>query len=135
MRMDVELGIAGAISVALGIGHETLGLIWILPALTTESLPATPFGPPSMTRVMVHVTWHIVTIFALGMGGILWSLASSADVEPRTVLLRWFAAMWLIATVMAVWVAGRRVRNLRAILRLPVPLVWVVVAVLCWTAS
>jgi len=47
-------------------------------------------------------------------------------------LLRWLAAMWLVATAMAVWVSRRTVRHFW---RLPVPLLWVVVAALCWMAS
>jgi hypothetical protein len=46
--------------------------------------------------------------------------------------LRWFAAFWLAATALASWEARRRPRSL---LRFPVPLIFVVIAVLCWTAS
>jgi hypothetical protein len=130
--MNVELGIAGLISVALGLGHETLGLVWVLPGLTEERVPGTRFGPPSMTVSMVRVTWHIVTIFAMAAGGLLMTLAWSEAADPRTLLLRWFAAMWIVAAAMAFWVARVRVRNL---LRLPVPLLWVVIAVLLWKAS
>ena len=133
--MDVGLAIAGLISVALAVGHTTIGLVWILPSITEEHLPGTPFGRPSMTVAMVRVTWYIVTIFALGSGGVLMTLAWAAAADPETVLLRWFAAMWLAATAMAIWVSRRRLRNLRSLLRLPVPLLWVVIAVLCWRAS
>lgn len=133
--MDLELGIAGLISVALGLGHETLGLVWVLPGLTEERVTSTRFGPPSMTVSMVRVTWHIVTIFAVAAGGLLMTLAWAEAADPKTLLLRWFAAMWLVATAMALWVARLRLRNLRNLLRLPVPLLWVVIAVLLWRAS
>lgn len=132
--MDVQLGIAGLLSVLLAIGHATLGLRRVLPGLTEERLHGTPFGSPSMTLSMIRVTWHIVTIFALSAGGILLTLAFT-DADPRSTLLRWFAVMWLAATAMAFWVAKPDLRNPRRILRLPVPLVWVVVAALCWMAS
>ena len=80
--MDVGLAIAGLISVALAVGHTTIGLVWVLPSITEEHLPGTPFGRPSMTVAMVRVTWYIVTIFALGSGGILMTLAWAAAADP-----------------------------------------------------
>ena len=133
--MDVELAVAGLISVALALGHTTVGVVWVLPHLTEERLPSTPFGSSSMTLAMVRVTWFIVTIFALASGGLLITLAWDAAADPKMLTLRWFAAMWLVATVMALSIAWRGVRSIRNILRLPVPLLWVVVAVLCWRAS
>jgi 4-amino-4-deoxy-L-arabinose transferase-like glycosyltransferase len=60
------------------------------------------------------------------------TLAWAPDADPKTLLLRWFAALWLAATALAGWNARRRPRSL---LRSPVPLVFVVIAALCWTAS
>lgn len=133
--MDVGLAIAGLISVALALGHTTVGVVWVLPHLTEERLPSTPFGSSPMTVAMIRVTWFIVTIFALASGGLLIMLAWDAAADPKMLLLRWFAVMWLAATAMALWVSRPAVRNLRNLLRLPVPLLWVVVAVLCWKAS
>jgi hypothetical protein len=130
--MNVGLAIAGLISIALGLGHGALGLVWVLPRVTEDSLPRTPFGPPSLTEGMIRVTWHIVTIFALASGGLLLTLAWAPAPDAKTLLLRWFAAMWIGATAMAFYVARPRPRQL---VRMPVPLLWVVVAVLCWQAS
>jgi hypothetical protein len=133
--MDVGVVVAGGICVAMGVGHETIGVLWALRGLTDEHLPRTPFGPRSMTGSMVRVTWHVVTIFVLGLGILLIALGWAPASDARTLLLRSLAVMWLVATAMAVWIATRKVRSLRGLLRLPVPLLWVVVAVLCWQAS
>ncbi len=133
--MDVGLAVAGLLCVILAAGHTTIGVRWVLPHITEERLPRTPFGPASMTLTMVRVTWFIVTLFALAVGGLLVTLAWAEDASARTLLLRWLAAMWLVATAMVFWVAPLRGRNLHKLLRLPVPLVWAVIAVLCWTAS
>jgi hypothetical protein len=85
-----------------------------------------------MTEGMLRVTWHIVTIFALALGVVLMTLAWDEGADARTLLLRWFAVMWLAATGMAAWVTRR---HLRFSPLLPVPLLWVVVAVLFWMAS
>ena len=132
--MNVELAVAGFICVAMAFGHESIGVIWVLPGLSEEHLPRTPFGPPSMTLNMIRVTWHIVTIFVLAVGAVLLMLAWDPTGDPKTVVLRWFAAMWVVATAMALWVVRRGLRSPRQFLRLPVPLLWVALAALCWKA-
>ena len=130
--MNPELAIAALGCFVLAFGHTTIGLRWVLPNLTREGLPSTPFGPPSMTLGMLRFTWHIVSITLVAFGILLMTLAWAPDADPRTLLLRWFAAFLLAATALVGWQARRRPRSL---LRLPVPLVFVVIAVMCWTAS
>ena len=130
--MNAELAIAGLGWFVLAAGHTTIGLRWVLPNLTKESLPSTPFGPPSLTLNMLRFTWHIVSVVLVAFGILLMTFAGAQDADPKTLLLRWFAAFLLAATALACWPARRRPRSL---LRLPVPLVFVVIAVLCWTAS
>lgn len=133
--MDVELGIAGLLSVALALGHETLGVVWVLPAVTDEHLPRTPFGPPAMTAATIHASWHIITVFVLALGILLMMMAWDADADPKRLLLRVLAVAWLGVAAVAISVGLRRVRRPRDFIRLPVPVFFVVVAVLCWTAS
>ena len=130
--MNLELAIAGLSCFILASGHATLGLRWILPNLTKERLPSTPVGPPSMTLGMVRFTWYVVSVLLVGFAILLMTLAWAPDADPKTLLLRWVAAVWLTATALACWNARRRPSSL---LRFPVPLVFVVIAVLCWTAS
>jgi hypothetical protein len=130
--MNVELAIAGLSWFVLAFGHTMIGLRWVLPNLTERRLPSTPFGPPSMTLSMVRFTWHIVSVLLLAFGILFMTLALAPDADPKALLLRWFAALLLSATALACWEARRRPRSL---LRLPVPLVFVVIAVMCWTAS
>jgi hypothetical protein len=130
--MNPGLAIAGLICLGLAFGHATIGLAWVLPGLTVEHLPSTPFGPPSMTEGMLRVTWHIVTVFVLAVGTLLLTVAWAAPADTRTLLLHWFAMMFLAATAMVFYVARRRPRSL---LRLPVWSLWVMIAVLCWLAT
>ena len=132
--MDIGLAVAGPICLGMGVGHTLIGVRWVLPGLAEEHVPRTPFGPPSMSLAMIQVTWFVVTIFVVGLGCILLSLAWDADADAKTLLLRWLAAMWLFAATMALSLAWRRNRSFRHLLRLPVPLLWVVVGVLCWIA-
>jgi hypothetical protein len=132
MDMNVELLIAGLACLVLAFGHTTIGVRWVLPNLTKGRLPSTPFGPPSMTLGMVRFTWHVVSVMLLAFGVLFVTLAWASDADPRTLVLRWFAAFWLAAAALACWNARRRPSRL---LRLPVPPLLVVIAVLCWTAS
>ena len=129
--MNVELTIAGLSCATLALGHWFVGRR-VLPGLRSERMPSSPFGPPSMTLGMVRFTWHIVTVVLVAFAILLITLAWVGDDDPKTLLLRWFAAFWLVATVTVFWVARRRPRNL---LRLPVPVLFIVIAVMCWTAS
>lgn len=130
--MNVELAIAALGWFVLAFGHTTIGLRWVLPNLTEGRLPSTPFGPPSLTLSMVRFTWQIVSVLLPAFGILFMTLAWAPDADPKTLLLRWFAALLLCATALACWEARRRPRSL---LRFPVPLVFVVIAVMCWTAS
>jgi hypothetical protein len=116
----------------LAFGHTTVGVRWVLPGLAEARLPGTPFGPPSLTLAMLRFTWHVVTVMLLGFGILFMTLALAPDADPETLLLRWFAALWLAATAMAFWQVRRRPRSL---LRFPVPLLFVALAVLSWAAS
>ena len=133
--MNLALGTAALLCFLLAIGHTAVGVVWVLPGITDERMPRTPFGPESMTTGMIRVSWFIVTIFVSALGGLLMTLALDEAADARTLLLRWFAVMWVVATVMALWVARRGLREPRTLLRLPVPMVWMVVAALCWVAS
>ena len=130
--MNVELAIAGLGCFVLAFGHMTIGLRWVLPNLSKGRLPSTPVGPPSMTLGMLRFTWHIVSVLLVGFGILFMALAWAPHADPKTLLLRWFAAFWLAATALACWNARRRPSSL---LRFPVPLVFVVIAVMSWTAS
>jgi hypothetical protein len=130
--MKAELTIAGLCCLLLSFGHTAVGVRWVLPMLSEARLPGTPFGPPVMTVSMLRFTWRVVSLMALGFGILLLTLAFAPDADPKTLLLRWLAVFWLAAAAMAIWDVRRRPSSL---VRLPVPLVFLLVAVLCWAAT
>src|SRR5512132_2381896 len=101
--MNVELATAGLGCFILAFGHTTIGLRWVLPNLTKGRLPSTPFGSPSMTLGMVRFTWHVVSVLNVGFGILLMALAWAPDADPKTLLLRWCAVLWLAVTALACW--------------------------------
>ena len=133
--MDTTLGIAGLLCVLLALGHATLGLVWVLPSLKDREFAPTPFGGPNLTAAAIYASWHIVTVFALSAGVILLWLAIDANVDPKTVVLRVFGGMWLMIAAVASFAGLRRGSRVGDVLRFPVPVFFVVVAILCWRAS
>jgi hypothetical protein len=101
----------------------------VLPKLSEVRLPRTPAGSPSR---MLRFTWHVVTVTQLGFGVLLTTLAVAPGADARTVLLRWLAGTFLAATALALW-SNRH--HLGAVVRFPLPLVFVLVAAMCWLAS
>jgi hypothetical protein len=85
-----------------------------------------------MTRNMLSFTWHVVSLLLAGFGILFATLAWAPDANPTTLLLRWVAAILLCATALACWQTRRRPQSL---LRLPVPLVFIVIAAMCLAAS
>jgi hypothetical protein len=118
--MNLELAIAALGWFVLAFGHTTIGLRRVLPNLTEERLPRTPLGPPSMMLSMVRFMWHIVSVLLTAFGILLMALAWAPHADPRTLLLRWFAALSLAAMAQTCWQARRRPSRL---LRRPAP--WV----------
>ena len=130
--MNVELVIAGVICLAVAVGHASTGLVWVLPRLSVDHMPSTPFGPPVRTAGMIRFTFHFVTIVLVTFAVLLMTLAWAEDSDTKTLLLRGFAAFWLAAFALALWVARSRLRDLW---RLPAPFLFVILAVLCLKGS
>jgi hypothetical protein len=123
--MRLELAIAGLACFLLAVGHTTVGVRSVLPRLAEANLPA-------RARAMVRFTWYVVTLNQLGFGILFVTLAAAPGADAKTLLLRWFGAMWIAATALVAWNARHRPRSL---LRPPVAFVFVLLAAMCWTAS
>jgi hypothetical protein len=81
--MRPGLTIAALICVCLALGHAIIGLRWVVPNLTKERFPATPFGRPSTKASMMRFTWHDVTAQHLAFPG-----GSAVPGHSRSVLDR-----------------------------------------------
>ena len=66
--MNVQLISAGSLAVLAAAIHGGAGEVLVVRRLSPETLSASAFGGPSMTRAMIHVTWHVTTIAFLAVG-------------------------------------------------------------------
>jgi hypothetical protein len=124
--MSAELGIAAGTCFFLAFGHTRVGLRWALPRLRDARLDGT-----AASR-MLRFSWHVVTVQLVAFGCLLTTLAVDPHADARTAVLRWLAASWLFSTALVVWMNRR---HLRGFLRLPVPVFFLLIAVMCWLAS
>jgi hypothetical protein len=60
--MNVPLIVAGLLALVATAIHGVAGELLVIRRLAPESLPSTRFGGGSMTKAMIHVTWHIATV-------------------------------------------------------------------------
>jgi hypothetical protein len=121
--------IAGALLLLLAAGHTFVGHRWVLPRLRRDSLPETPLGGSSMTANFLNVTWDVVGIALVGLSALVLVLSGRSPSPDRTLALNVVAAIMTVATVLVLWLSRRRPANL---LRAPIWMLFVVIAVICW---
>jgi hypothetical protein len=122
---------AGILCALAAAGHTAIGVRWVLPHLSEESLPHSPFGRGDMTLVFIQITWHVVGIAVLSMGVVLCLLARGALGDGGTIAVRGVGATFTGTTLYVLWLARRRPRHL---LRAPMWSLFVAIAALCWSA-
>jgi hypothetical protein len=131
MHVEVPFIVAGSLGLLGAAIHGGVGERLVVQKISRDTLPSSPFGGPSFTKVMIRVTWHLVTItFAtLGVALILMGTRSpdSASRAIGVVAASAFTAFFLLAAVV-----GFRPRVIKASMRHPAPLMFALSAALCW---
>jgi hypothetical protein len=126
--VNPPLLVAGVLALVGAAVHGLGGELLVVRRLSYRALPPSPFGGPSMTKTMIHVTWHMTTIAFASLGILEIYAAVSGDVGRGVELLAAGTATAFAALTIG---AGHRVRP-AALLRHPGPLVLATVAGLAW---
>jgi hypothetical protein len=130
--VDAQLIVAGSLAVLGAVVHGIGGELLVMRKLSPETLSASAFGGPRMTRAMIQVTWHLTTVafFTVGVALILAGPVLEGD-EARAVGL--FAAGTSTGfAAIAVGLGAANTRSLRLLLRHPGPVGLTATAVLAW---
>jgi hypothetical protein len=130
--VNVPLILAGCLAV-LGVGlHGAGGEVLVVRKLASTPLPSTSFGGPAMTRMMIHASWHIVTIafLTVGSGLLLAGTVLNGDVAEAVALVCAGAATGFAAVVIGLGVA--HTGSPRLLFRHPGPAVLTLTAALAW---
>jgi hypothetical protein len=130
--MNVMLIAAGSLSLAMAVGHTTIGVRWVLPHLRDEALPSSPFGTGAMTANFIVVTWHAVGVMLVSVGVVLSVLATRSLSGDGAIAVRGVGAMFAATTLVVLWLARRRPKGL---VRAPMWLLFIAMALLCWLGA
>ena len=99
--MQPYLFAAGLVAVLVGVVHSVLGELLIFRKLRSSAVvPAQP-APPLQSRNVriIWATWHLASVFGVGLAAILFALASSAS-EPDPFTIRTIVGVFLAAAVL-----------------------------------
>jgi hypothetical protein len=133
--MEAPLIVAGSIAVLGAAIHGAGGEVLVVRKLSPETLPASPFGGPRMTKAMIHTSWHMATIALLTVGSMLLLSGTVLDGHTaRDVSLIAAAASTAIAAV-ALGLGAAYTRSPRSLFRHPGPAVLIATAALAWLGA
>ena len=132
--MNVPFLVAGVMSIAGACIHGVGGEILVVRKLT--DLPSTTFGGRSMTKSMIQISWHIVTIgfltFGVGMAVCGGSAGSGACDGIGLAAASAFTAIAAMTFGVLIHQMGVRQVVRTVLFRHQAPLAFVVVATLAW---
>lgn len=126
--MNAYLLSAGIVSLFMAVGHTTIGLIWVLPRLSRDSLPRSPFGGGDMTSTFITVSWHVVGLTLLAVAAALLLMSRGHLAPDGAIVVRAIGSLFATTTALVLWLARRRPAGL---LRAPMWLLFVAVSALC----
>jgi hypothetical protein len=123
-------GAAAGLLVMGALIHGGVGERLIVSRIPQESLPGTVFGGPGASKLMIRVTWHMVTLAFAAMATALALCAWGSAASPCTGVGRLVAGCFVGFLALG----GAR-RDFRVLARHPGPLLFATVAVLAWFGS
>lgn len=130
--MNGPLIAAGSIAVIGAAIHGVAGDILVLRKVLKGALPATVFGGTQMTKTMVLVTWHFVTITFLTFGVALLLSGTVLDGDAARGISVVVGAACTAFWVVALAVAAAYTRSPRFVILHPAPVLLSVVVALVW---
>jgi hypothetical protein len=132
LGVNVPLFVGGLLALIGAAIHGVGGQVLVVRKLSPAMLPSSPFGGPSMTKTMIHVTWHITTIAFVTVGAalILSGAVLHGDSARALGLLAAGACTGFAALVVGLGVS--QTRSPRSLLRHPAPALMTAIAALAW---
>ena len=129
--VNIALLLAGVMSFGAAAIHGIAGDVLIVRRLDVGSLPSTRFGGPAASKLMIRVTWHLLTatFVVLGIAMVACGFDDAHDACRRTGILGASAFSAFAVVTIASGVARSGPAGL---FRHPAPAAFSVIAVLAW---
>ena len=130
--MDVPLIVAGSLAL-FGAGlHRAGGELLVVRKLSQETLPASRFGGPRMTKAMIHTAWHLTTVAFLTVGVALILAGTALDGDAAVAVGVVCAAACTAFALVVLGLGGAYMRSPGSLFRHPAPTVLGLAAALAW---
>jgi hypothetical protein len=128
--MNVALVVAGSLSLVAAAVHGIAGEVLVVRRLSPATLPASPFGGPGTTKLMIRASWHMTTIgfVSVGCGLVLAGTVLHGGAARGIAVVAAAAATGFAGVALVGALAG----SPRALVRHPAPIGLTVAAVLAW---
>ena len=132
--MNAPLIVAGALALVGTAIHGVGGELLVVRKLATDALPPSRFGGPTMTRAMIHASWHVTTAaFAVTAAALIVAGAKLDGDAARAVAIVAAAACTSFAAV--VLGLGVATLSVRSIFKHPAPVLLSAIAALAWVGA
>jgi len=129
--VNIALLVAGILSFVAAAIHGIAGEVLLVRRLDVGTLPSTPFGGPAGSKLLIRVSWHLVTttFVVLGAALVAGAFDDAHDACRRTAVVVASAFSAFAAITIA---AGVRTQGPAGMLRHPAPALLTAIAVLAW---
>lgn len=104
--MNIGFLIAGLIAIAAGSLHVYTMEVWIYPKLKAEGFPATPFGPPDVTKGFFRLVWHFFTVSWLATITAMFIFSFTSTIVPYVNLVTYLLMAYWVAIIITIFIMG-----------------------------
>jgi hypothetical protein len=129
--VNIALLLAGVMSFVAAAIHGIAGDVLIVRRIDVGSLPSTRFGGPAASKVMIRVTWHLLTATFVVLGSAMVACGFN-DVHDACRATGIVGASAFSAFAVITITSGVARSGPAGLLRHPAPVAFIVTAVLAW---
>ncbi|MDQ3933966.1 MAG: hypothetical protein M3340_04975 [Actinomycetota bacterium] len=130
--MNAPLIVAGLLALLTAAIHGTAGEVLLFRRLQPSVLPSSRFGDSAMTKTLIRITWHIVTVTFLTFGVALLLSGSVLDGDAARAVGVVVAASYTAFWAVGIGIAAASTRSARFALVHPAPLLFSLILALAW---
>jgi hypothetical protein len=130
--VNAPLIVAGSLGLLAAAVHGAGGELLLVRKLSLAMLPSSPFGDAKMTKLIIHVNWHLTTIAFITAGAALILSGSVLNGDAARAVGVIAASAFTGFALVAFALALAYTRSLRFVVQHPAPVLLTATAALAW---